>query len=997
MHKMKPLASAISCILGASTLIVGGNAIAQDNSVDGESSIEEVVVTGSRMKRDPFSAASSIDVISTNNAQERGITDVATLLRQATAAAGSTQVTPASSVFQNGPNNLRNENGGKGTSTVELRGVGASRTLSLLNGRRVGPAGTRGGVTSFDLNILPLAALERVEILKDGASSVYGSDAIGGVVNYITKKGDGGSLDAYTSQPSDSGGEETRISGTWGKSFDRGHFRVTADYFKQEHLAKKDRDYYECAEQYIFSEGTGERRDVIDPRTQKPNCRNVTWGHIWIYDYSTGDSNVPGALAQFTYEDDLGRYIPEYATDPGNAEFLAAPEGWYPVGYDRASDAVTNRKHAFDDAASVIPEAEFTTVYAEGDFQITDSMELYSEVLFNRRETNVVAATQYYTYIYNENWDFDGGPGPGFGDPVAGQGWTGAQWLSPTPITDHGDSKITVDYTRFVAGLRGDLNDNWSWDVSYQYSYSDGEYREERVLNDGVRVSDIFGSTCIGGVTSVRGVPCIDVPWLDPEFERGNISPEVRDFLFGEETGHTEYTQWSGEAYMTGSLFDLPAGTVNTAFGVHYRFDDIEDTPGEITLANNVWQASVAGITKGDQTTQAIFAEVELPILRGVTGFQDLTLTVSGRYNDVDTYGTGDTYKVGMSWQINDEWRIRATQGTSFRTPALFELFLADQTGLIGVGVDPCQNWGQNLDNGEITQEVANNCAADGVPDDQVVSISATTITGGGLGVLEAETSVNRSAGVIWQPAFADFSVSADYFDIDIKDEIQQFGSSNIVNGCYESDFFPNEPLCDLFERRDADNGITNIRNSFINIAQQRSRGWDFAAVYRLDLAGGNLQFDAQATIQVENASGITAETTEDKTGEFGHPEWVGRLFTTYGRGPWNLSWSMRYVGEVSNVDSFGGDTVTYRGETVRVVLESDAVYYHDFSGTYDFGDSGILATIGVANAFDEKPPQVSVQGVSNEVQHVGRSARYQQYDTLGRRIFVNLKWDFGR
>jgi len=993
MHKMKPLASAISCILGASSLLSAG-AMAQDSVDDGEAVIEEVIVTGSRIKRDPFNAASSIDVISTDDAHARGITDVATLLRQSTAAAGSTQVTPASSVFQNGPNNLRSENGGKGAATIALRGLGAGRTLSLLNGRRVGPAGTRGGVSSFDLNILPLAALERVEVLKDGASSVYGSEAIGGVVNYITKKGDGASLDAYTSQTEQSGGEETRISASWGKSFDRGNFRVTADYFKQNNLAKGDRDYYDCSEPFIFANGSNERRDAIDPRTNSPTCGNVTWGHIWIYDYSSGPSNVPGVLSQFTYEDDLGQYIPGYASDPNNPEFLVAPQGWFPVGYDRTSDGLRNSKHPFDDAASVVPGAKFSTIYAEGEYELSDNMTLYSELLLNRRETNIVAATQYYTYIYNQNWDFSGGPGPGFGNPLS-QGWTGAQWLSPTPITDHGDSKITVDYTRFVAGLRGDLNDNWSYDISYQYSLSDGDYQEERLFDDGVRANEFIIGSCVGTFTAVRGVPCIDVPWLDPEFERGNISPEVRDFLFGEETGNTEYTQWSVEGFVSGTLFEMPAGGANAAFGFHYRDDDIQDVPGDITLANNIWIGSVAGITTGSSKTKAVFGEIELPLLRGKEGFDDLTLTVSGRYNDVNTYGTGTTYKAGISWQINDAWRIRATQGTSFRTPALFELFLADQTGLIGPAVDPCLQWGQSLADGTISQRVADNCAADGLLPTQFTAIGASTITGGGFGVLDAETSVNRSAGIVWQPDFAEFSMSVDYFDIDVEDQIQQFGASNVVSGCYESEFFPNEPLCDLFERRTADNGVTNIRNSFINIAQQRSRGWDIAAVYRLDVFDGRLQFDAKATAQIENSSGITSATSVDRSGEFGSPEWVGLLYTSYDKGAWNFNWSMRYVGAVSNVNSFGGNTTTYRGETVRAVLNSGAIYYHDFSVTRNFGDSGLLATVGVANAFDQNPPRVTTFGVGREVQFVGRSARYQQYDTFGRRIFLNVKWDF--
>jgi len=196
MYKRTPLASAVSIAVAATALGVSPQILAQ--SVDEIEEIEEVIVTGSRIKRDGFSAAQPIDVILTEEAVSRGIADVGSLLQTTSIAAGSSQVTSATSTeFV--------QNGGIGATTLSLRGLGPNRTLTLLNGRRAGPAGTRGSTSSFDLNILPLAALERVEILKDGASSVYGSDAVAGVVNFITKKGDGATVDVYVSQPSESG------------------------------------------------------------------------------------------------------------------------------------------------------------------------------------------------------------------------------------------------------------------------------------------------------------------------------------------------------------------------------------------------------------------------------------------------------------------------------------------------------------------------------------------------------------------------------------------------------------------------------------------------------------------------------------------------------------------------------------------------------------------------------------------------------------------------
>ena len=164
---------------------------------------------------------------------------------------GSAQVTSAiSSQFV--------ENGGIGTNTISLRGLGANRTLLLLNGRRAGPSGTRGGVSSFDLGVLPIATIERIEVLKDGASSIYGSDAVAGVVNIITRREDGGTLDGFVSAPSSSGGEQTRLSASWGRDYNRGGFRITGDYNKQEELAQGDRDYFNCEEDYVFDPDSGD-------------------------------------------------------------------------------------------------------------------------------------------------------------------------------------------------------------------------------------------------------------------------------------------------------------------------------------------------------------------------------------------------------------------------------------------------------------------------------------------------------------------------------------------------------------------------------------------------------------------------------------------------------------------------------------------------------------------------------------------------------------------
>jgi iron complex outermembrane receptor protein len=356
---------------------------------------------------------------------------VATLLQTTTVAAGSPQVTAAQSAA--GPVSV---NGGLGTSTISLRGLGANRTLVLLNGRRAGPSGIQGSVSSFDLNNIPLAAIERVEILKDGASSIYGSDAVAGVVNIITKKDDGGAVDVFYSAPEESGGEQLRISGSWGKQYDRGYFRATADYNKSEILQRRDRDYFRCEEDYTFDTATGERADLIDPRTGTFLCNDLPWGHVWVYDYAAdvggagdGTTNVGAApyLLQFDHDGLLAANgLPPLAA-PTNPNHMTAPAGWFPIRQgDPLSDSLYDAQHPLFDTTTLVPESEVMTLFLEGEYNVSDNVTAYTELLLNRRETKNVDYQQLWTYIYN----YDSADLGYASDPLSA-GWTGAIWTSP--------------------------------------------------------------------------------------------------------------------------------------------------------------------------------------------------------------------------------------------------------------------------------------------------------------------------------------------------------------------------------------------------------------------------------------------------------------------------------------------------------------------------------------------------------------------------------------
>lgn len=972
------LALAMGCLFATTAFgLQAQQEVTEEDKVKKEEEAERISVVGSRIRTGGFDNAAPVSVINAETALSQGIGNLGELLRSSTVAAGSNQVTSASST-------AFVESGGTGAETLSLRGLGANRTLVLLNGRRAGPAGTRGEVSAFDMNVLPIEAIDRVEILKDGASSLYGSDAVAGVVNIITKKGDESSINFNTSQPFDEGGETMSGNATFGRSTENGSFRLLADYKLEKELAKGQRDFYSCGERYVFDPATGERADNIDPRTGNYHCNDLPWGQVWIYDYQDEGGNVrPGTKMQYDYDGNLGQHIPRLAADPTNPGYMVAPPGWFPVGYDNASDSVLNADHPFQDLESLIPRKETITLYGQGDYSLTDDVTAYGEALLNRRETNTNGYRQFWTYTYNETF---------FGTNPTSEGWSGDQWLSPTPITDHSGSDITVDYRRFVVGANGNLGD-WFWDISYQDSHSDGEYTTAIIYEDAVAISEFATGSCVGETTAIRGVACVDVPWLDPQFLAGNIDQQYKDFLFGFDTGNTVYKQRSLEGFITGDVMDLPAGPIGSAFGFSYQRDSLNDTPGENTLARNVWGASAAGITKGKDNSKAVYTEFQIPVLADLTLVEALDFTTSARYTDVASYGNDTTYKLGLNWALGEGVRLRASKGTSFRSPALYELYLNDQTSFIGQRtVDPCIRWG---DEGVDTQ-VKTNCAADGIPADFAGGASsATVISGGGAGKLKAETSVSKTYGVVWTPDFINFSASVDYFDIEIDSEVTELTAGQITFECYSSPNFANEPLCDQFDRSTVDQRIETVRSGFLNIASQRNRGIDIETAYDKDTEYGTFTASYEHTIQLEASRVLFANSEpEDFTGYVGRPKHVGNFKLSWEKNDWTVDYSARYVGAGENYGDDIPRTALIRGREVRLVLESDAAIYHSVSVTNTLKDYGLTTTLGVANLLDEEPPRVSDRG-DPDMRREGNSAFYSQYDSLGRRVFLNLSYQF--
>lgn len=1008
--------------------------------------VEEVVITGSRLKRSGFESASPMDVVNIRDSVAMGFTDVSDMLISSTALAGSNQMTSVMSGV------MANVNGGEGSQTADIRGLGAGRTLSLLNGRRAGPAGIRDGVASFDMNVIPVAALERVEILKDGASSIYGSDAIGGVINYITRKGDGGELNAYTQMSEGGAGEIYQINGSYGKEFDKGYWRVTADYNRQEQLIRGDRDHFNCEEEYIFNPGTNERADVIDPRTGEYKCQSSLISGVWVYDYAQYGgpadhvSNISSTLVAYDRDGSIAAsgLLADRNNGASTPWHLRVPEGFFILPNNARGLSLKPTRDEYRQNEVLVPKKERFTVMATGEYEIGDDTTLYAEALFNRRTTVNDDFQRAWSYTYTSDWQIDNysyshydydtyeyvynnvEPGPGSGGDPRSVGWTGATGMYAAIPYYNGETKTKVDYMRFVFGVDGTIgNTGWAYDISGQYSNSKGRYEEGVLKYDALHsiAGKGFGATCIGeGATFIdaTGVEqdCLAINFLDPRVITGEFNDAERAFLFDRENGVTNYINKSFDVgFVNNELFSLPAGDVGLAIGGQYMTDSINDTPGHHSLNFNRWSEATRGGSErvvGDTSSKAAYAEALVPLLADIPLIQMLDFTGSVRHTSVGINATdvsdartfkGTTYKLGLNWQINDQFRVRASRGTSFRTPALFEFYSKNSIAFAsGRAIDPCFRWGEALGNNSITQQIADNCAAEGVPESYYESIDARIIRGGGAAVLDAETSISKSLGVVWTPDDIDFRLSVDYFWLEVNDRVGIFDPADILYGCYTSPTFPTDDLCDLFERTPPSDleswRVESVQASYINLDTIRRGGWDISASYVTEISGVGISIDTSHTIMTIREAENNSGDIESTVNVAGSPKWVGNLTVRLNKGPWNGTWRVNGVGSTDNYNEARNRTFTRNDvngveQTYERDFTLDARFYHNASVGYEIGN-GYSAVLGVTNLLDKRPP-VATGGDddSTGITRLGNGAFYSQYDWQGRRYSLNLKKTF--
>ncbi len=969
---------------------VNADGACETTPADAKERSNEIVVTGSRIRRDEFSSAEPVTIITKDEITQAGFNSVTDSLQSTAVTQGSAQINNYYGGFVT--------DGGTGANTLGLRGLGPGRTLILLNGRRLAPGGTRGSVLAADLNVLPTSIVERTEVLRSGASSVYGSDAVAGVVNIITDTEIRGvNIELQANVPEIGAGVSRRAALTFGFGDDRLNVVGSVEYLKRDAVTLGDVPWAACPiGGFLTGEGTAfGSGDGVN--SNGDGCFTLDNGGTTINTLGLPTRDAIGRTSGMVGR--FNRFLPDPSVTTGPFP------GYLGVGfYDR---------DAFDPdmlKEPVITEGEILTGYLSATYDIGSlgNAQAYFEALVTRRKSSSPLYRQLsLDYVQ--------------GSPLLPANIRDGRFLGPN-VTSGGrnvaarvfmgfgltESRQSVDYARISGGIRGDfVFDGWRYDAFVGKAWNDGQYEIESFLTDRIAASlDVvdMGGGVFRCASSAVNVGCVAAPALSADVIGGNLPQNYRDYILQNTIGNTQFRETTFAFNIDGPLFAAPGGDVQLALGVEYRSQSINDQPDQNSLRGNLLGLTAATPTVGSDNVKEGFGEIFIPLLADVPGFYRFNLNGSARYTDYASYGSDVTYKVAAEWEPVRGVAFRGSYGTSYRAPALAEQFLGATSGFLSSTADPCDDLPPAADQSPNQQIIARNCASIGLPADFIQTSGITVFrVGGAEAGLGAETSTNWTVGGVLNPVisdgFGDLSLALDYFEVKVSNGVADLSGGTILNRCYAAENFdPNEGFC-RFVERNANNQLT-VTSSFVNLAEDNVKGYEFNGRYARDLFGGRFIFNAAVTHYTEQSARLFPEEfLTNATGTVTTPDWTGAFDVTFRTDDFSFRYGLDWTDASRNrtYDFFAFDNLTGEVDQDSVeffrdnyLLEVDDYFLHNASVQFNIADKYEL-TLGVQNIFNTEPPQITAVGFST----VGNAPLYSGYDYRGRTFFVNTGFAF--
>ena len=983
----------------APAVILSPAAFAQEQDQDASGSMDEVIVTGSRIVSPNLQSISPITAIGAeelNIAGKARIEDVLNQLPQAFAAQGS---------------NISNAS--DGTASVDLRGLGSQRTLVLVNGKRLMPGDPDGG-SAADLNQIPLSLVKRVDVLTGGASSVYGADAVAGVVNFVMdNEFEGVRIDANYSFYNHKNEHErsqalneargfplpdSSVNVGYSKDYSiavgiggaegRGHATFYATYREVDPVLQDQFDFSSCtlnlgaADQNYACGGSG-TADPAQFLIVNPNTGTLSGGRT---------VNADGTMRDFTAND-------QYNFGPVN--FFQRPDERFTGG-----------------------------VFAN--FKVSEKAEVYGEFMFmDDRSVAQIAPSGAFlgAATFNVNCDnplwsaaqrqeFCGQFG--LGDDDFGQMLIGRR------NTEGGGRQDDIGHESFriVAGLRGELNDVLSYDGYIMHGETK---RNSTYLNDfstrrtalalNARNDDDGNLQCLVNAdadASNDDANC--VPWNI--WQLGGVDQASLAYLqtpgFQRATARTEIAHFDLTADLSGTV-KLPSTETGLVFngGAEYRDERTEFQVDEAFRTGDLsGQGGATLPVLGRFDVSELFAEARLPLIEGKTFAQTLSIEAGYRFSDYSTGFSTDTYKAGMDWAPVDMLRFRGSYQRAVRAPNVGELFSSQSVALDGTE-DPCAGILGNAATNDDPEATLAECQLTGMTPAQYGTVPlnpAGQYNGllGGNPDLTPETSDTISFGFILRPEIGDLSIAVDYFDIKVEDTISSTAGGNAdtfigncINGFNE--------FCSLVNRDEFGSLWLSATNAYIvdtslNLGTLRTKGIDLQASYTMNIAEHRLGFNLVGTKLTEFSNApLPGFPSYDCTGYYGGtcgvpaPKWR-HSFRTNWRTPWNgldVAATWRYFGKAQTERLSPNEQLSGAVNANGLSNAVPAYSYLDLTAAMTFAEK-FTFRVGANNIMDKAPPIIPSGGVNDcPAGPCSGNTWAQVYDALGRQVFATLTVDF--
>ncbi|HZX97054.1 MAG TPA: TonB-dependent receptor [Myxococcales bacterium] len=965
---------------------------------------EEIVVTGSRIRRKDLTTPAPVTVISREQVTASGKVSIGEFLQ--------------SLPEQGNAINTQVNNGGDGATRISLRGLGSARTLVLLNGRRMVPGGT-GADASVDLNSIPTASVERIEVLKDGASAVYGSDAIAGVVNVVTRRGlKGTEASAYGGVSQHGDGQTYDLNVTTGQSGETGNVIFSAGYYKQQTSWAADRDF---SKYQIFFDpkapaGKGELlvgsgtipagRVVLsaadraclatDPRTGNCTSRgdlidngNTAWSTL-VTRFGKASQGVTAFMPCVP-----GDTNPE-CTDIGNGQ------RWRPYNGDGipADPNSPGDQYNFQPQNYNVTPAQRISLYSMGDVNMGGSARGYYEASFvNRQSEQKLAAEPLITGSSGESIliSKDNLYNP-FGRDITDV---------RRRLLEFGNRITNQDITTFrvVGGLDGTMPEEfgplhgWFWDISMNFGRTQEAGTKEgniyltqltNALGPSMRDPTTGVPLCVSqpGVASTAIANCVPLDLFHGAtytqstgaVANGSITPDqVTPLTFtGADTGINQMT--AVQVNTSGELFQLFADRpVGLALGYEYRLLYGSAVPDPITVAG-LTSGTKGLITKGGYHANEGYAELSIPVVSNLPLAESIEATAAARIFNYSTFGTDWTYKLGGRWRPIRDVTMRGTYSTAFRAPSVGELY-GGQTDNFAAVNDPCKGGtpgsakfiDPNSALGQSCGVAANNL------DDQTQLKSRI----GGNPALTPETAKVFTVGAVLEPSMLrGFSITVDYYNFNVNNSISTVGEAVILSSCYPNQGSVAPRYCDLVQRDPTNHRISQIFNLNSNVGGFLTDGVDLALRYGLPTSYGRFGFVFDGTwlhkFDVTQADGSVLHgrgVYDLAPAGFGGAVGNGGVFpafkavggVTYGRGGLNVGLNERFIGSYwecagdSGLMDGSGLCNGSQGGHADLSRKVDPYFQTDLYASYAL-NSGLGKTtlaLGLNNALNASPPRV--------------------------------------